>query len=163
MSTRNDTLNSNKMKKASVYKAKFGVMIRCFLFICIFIPAYGSAQTRGTVKVFKDARIDSLIAHRNVLKSVRSTGETRFSSQGYRIQIFSGANRRDAYNIQSRFQQEYPGVRTYISYKTPDFKVHVGDFRTRLEAEKQLQDMKNRYTRLYIMSAKINPPKAEIQ
>ncbi|MFD0748683.1 SPOR domain-containing protein [Mucilaginibacter calamicampi] len=150
------------MKKASVYKAKFSLMIRCFLFICIFIPAFCTAQTRGTVKVFKDARIDSLIAHRNGLKSVKGGGG-KFSSQGYRIQIFSGANRKEAYNIQARFQAEYPGIRTYISYKTPDFKLHVGDFRTRLEAEKQVQDMKYRYTGLYITAAKINPPKAEIQ
>lgn len=152
------------MKKASVYKAKFSLMIRCFLFICIFIPAFCSAQTRGTVKVFKDARIDSLIAHRNVLKSVKGGGgASKFSSQGYRIQIFSGASRKDAYNIQAQFQAEYPGVRTYISYTTPDFKVHVGDFRTRLEAEKQVQDMKYRYQRLFIKAARINPPKAETQ
>lgn len=137
-------------------------MIRCFLFICIFIPAFCTAQTRGTVKVFKDARIDSLIAHRNALKSVKS-GAAKFSSQGYRILIFSGASRRDAYNIQARFQAEYPGIRTYISYTTPDFKVHVGDFRTRLEAEKQVQDMKYRYQRLFITAARINPPKAETQ
>ena len=148
------------MKKASVNKAKFSLMIRCFLFICTFIPAICAAQTRGTVKVFKDARIDSLIAHRYSLKSVKG-GTAKFSSQGYRIQIFSGASRRDAYNIQARFQTEYPGIRTYISYTTPDFKVHVGDFRTRLEAEKQVQDMKYRYQRLYITAARINPPKAE--
>lgn len=132
------------------------------MFISIFLPALSTAQTRGTVKVFKDARIDSLIAHRNKLKSVKN-GVARFSTQGYRIQIFSGSSRKEAYNLQARFQSEYPGVRTYISYKMPDFKVHVGDFRTRLEAEKQVQDMKSRYTRLFIISARINPPKAEVQ
>jgi hypothetical protein len=45
----------------------------------------------------------------------------------------------------------------------PDFKVHIGDFRTRLEAEKQVQDMKGRYNGLFIISARINPTKAEIQ
>ena len=137
-------------------------MIRCFLFICTFIPTICAAQTRGMVKVFKDARIDSLIAHRNAIKIVKSGG-AKFSSQGYRIQIFSGSSRKDAYNLQARFQSEYPGIRTYISYTTPDFKVHVGDFRTRLEAEKQVQDMKYRYQRLYITAARINPPKAETQ
>ena len=150
------------MNKTPVYKAKLSVIGRCFLFICIFIPAFCTAQTRGTVKVFKDPRIDSLIAHRNALKS-SSGGASKFSTQGYRVQIFSGASRKDAYNVQARFQSEYPGVRTYISYRAPDFKVHAGDFRTRLEAEKQLQDMKGRYNGLYIMAAKINPPKSEIK
>jgi len=151
------------MKQASVYKAKFGLILRCFLFIAIFIPAFCSGQTRGTVTVYKDARIDSLIAHRNGLKSAKGSSVGGYSSRGYRIQLFSGSNRKEAYNIQARFQAEYPGVRTYISYNTPDFKLHVGDFRTRLEAEKQVQDMKYRYTGLFITAAKINPPKAEIQ
>ena len=150
------------MNKASDCKASIGLSLRCFLFIIIFIPAFGIAQTRGTVKEFKDPRIDSLIAHRNALKSSKSGG-VRFSSQGYRIQIFSGSNRKEAYNIQDRFQAEYPAIRTYISYRMPDFKLHVGDFRTRLEAEKQLQEMKGRYTGLFITSARINPPKSEVK
>ncbi len=150
------------MKKASDSKANFSLIVRCFLFTCAFAPAIGFAQTRGTVKEFKDPRIDSLIAHRNALK-IGKSGGVKFSTQGYRIQIFSGANRKEAYNIQARFQAEYPGIRTYISYRMPDFKLHVGDFRTRLEAEKQLQDMKGRYTGLFIMSARINPPKSEVK
>jgi len=148
------------MNNAPVYKANFSLIIRCVLFISIFTPVICHAQTHGTVKVFKDARIDSLIAQRNAIKSVKA-GASRFSSQGYRVQIYSGANRREAFNVQARFQTEYPGVRTYISYRTPDFKVHIGDYRTRLEAEKQVQDMKYRYNGLFITSARINAPKAE--
>ncbi len=150
------------MTKASVYKVTINLIRRCFLFICIVVPTVTLAQTRGTVKEFKDPRIDSLIASRNTLKSVKGSS-VKFSSQGYRLQIYSGSNRKEAYNIQARFQAEYPNIRTYISYRMPDFKVHVGDFRTRLEAEKQRQDMKGRYSGLLIMSARINPPKAEVK
>ncbi|PJJ79888.1 SPOR domain-containing protein [Mucilaginibacter auburnensis] len=150
------------MNKASGCKASFSLIFRCFLFTCVFMPAFSIAQTRGTVKEFKDPRIDSLIARRNSLKSIKG-GTIKFSSQGYRIQIYSGSNRKEAYNIQARFQSEYPAIRTYISYRMPDFKLHVGDFRSRLEAEKQVQDMKGRYSGLIIMRATINPPKSEVK
>ena len=150
------------MKKASVHKAFFALIVRCFFILVILIPFALKAQTRGTVKVFKDPLIDTLIAKRNTLAAGKSGGMRAFSSSGYRIQIFSGSNRRDAYNIQARFQSDFPGIRTYITYRSPNFKVHVGDFRTRIEAEKMVRDLKVSYSSVFIISTKINPPKAEI-
>lgn len=125
------------------------------------MPVVLKAQSRGTVKVYKDALIDTLIAKRNFLTTVKGGSASGFSSSGYRIQIYSGSNRRDAYNIQSRFQSEYPGVRTYISYRSPNFKVHAGDFRTRMEAEKMARDLRGSYSNIFIMAERINPPKAD--
>jgi UDP-2,3-diacylglucosamine pyrophosphatase LpxH len=36
--------------------------------------------------------------------------------------------------------KEFPEMRTYISYREPNFKVRAGDFRTRLEARKLMQE-----------------------
>jgi hypothetical protein len=84
-----------------------------------------------------------------------------FSSIGYRVQIFSGSNRKDAFSAQARLQDEYPELRTYIIYHEPNFKVRAGDFRTRLEAEKLMQELKPSFSSLFIISEKINPPKAD--
>jgi hypothetical protein len=51
-------------------------------------------------------------------------------------------------------------IRTYISYTEPDYKVRAGDFRTRLEAEKLMQELRGKFTSLFIIPGKINPPKA---
>ena len=111
------------------------ILIKSIFCILFFIPFFSSAQTRGTLEIVKDPLIDTLIARRPSLgKTLNVPSEG--SSYGYRVQIFFGSNRKAAYDAQARFNDEYPEYRTYISYIEPNFKVHAGDFRTRLEAEK---------------------------
>jgi hypothetical protein len=150
------------MKNASVYKAIFSIIAGCLFFIVIFAPAVSYAQTRGTVEVVKDARIDTLAARRAGLKAGGTSGSISYSysGYGYRVQIYNGSSRKEAYDAQARFNQQYADIRTYISYTEPDYKVRAGDFRTRLEAEKLMQELRGKFTSLFIIPGKINPPKA---
>lgn len=110
------------------------------------------AQEKGKVIVSKDPLIDSLIARRLEL----SAGANSISSTGYRVQIYSGLEREQAYAEQTRFKAAYPSIRTYISYVQPYYRVRVGDFRTRLEAEKFMNELRRRYSSMFIFSEKIN-------
>ena len=142
------------MKNTSVYKALFCCIAGCVFFMPIF------AQERGKVEVIKDPRIDTLIAKRFSLKS-NTAAVVPYSSNGYRIQIYSGSDRKAAYNAQAKFQAKFPEVRTYITYVEPNFKVHAGDFRTHLGAEKMIQQLKGSFVGLFIIPGKINPTKAD--
>ncbi|HWZ16373.1 MAG TPA: SPOR domain-containing protein [Mucilaginibacter sp.] len=149
------------MKKAKSYStAKSGVVRYCLFFVAACLPALSFAQTRGRVEVVKDPLIDTLIARRPTLnKAILNIGEE--TVYGYRVQIFFGSSRQAAYDAQEKFRQEYPDLRTYISYTEPNFKVQAGDFRTRLEAEKLRNELTQTFTTLFIISGKINPPKAD--
>ncbi len=127
------------------------------------MPIFTFAQERGKVEVIKDARIDTLIARRFSLKgaTAKATASSSYSSNGYRVQIYSGWDRKTAYDVQARFQNRYPDMRTYITYKEPYFKINAGDFRTRLEAERLMQQLKGSFTSLFIIAEKINPTKAD--
>jgi hypothetical protein len=127
-------------------------------FVGLFASTLAFSQDRGKVEVVKDPLIDTLIARRLSLKV--KTPEA-LSSNGYRVQIFSGSGRNDAFNAQAKLQAKYSGMRTYIIYNEPDFKVRAGDFRTRLEAEKFKQELQSSFTGLFIIAEKINIPKAE--
>lgn len=116
-----------------------------------------SAQTRGKVEVVKDPRIDTLIAKRAELN--KATGINQV--MGFRVQVFTGPDRRNAYNAQAKFQQEFPDIRSYIIYNEPNFKVRAGDFRTRIEAEKLQNELKKWFPGTFIISEKINPPKTD--
>jgi hypothetical protein len=140
----------------SYYFAKLGI-ISCFVF---FIPFISFAQTRGKVEVIKDPLIDTLIARRPTLnKNNNISGEE--TASGFRVQIFFGSSRQAAYDAQARFTNEYPEIRTYITYTEPNFKVQVGDFRTRLEAQKLQSELTGVFTSLFIIPGKINPPKPD--
>ena len=78
---------------------------------------------------------------------------------GYRIQIasLSGANSKErAFELRDRFVAEYIELQAYIIFDEPNFKVKVGDFRTRLEAFRFLQTIKDTYGG-YIIEDNIYP------
>jgi len=144
----------------SHFKAKYGIVRYCIVFIVFAIPALAIAQTRGKVEVIKDPLIDTLIARRPTLNRTNlNTGEETVN--GYRVQIFFGSSRQAAYAAQEKFREEYPDLRTYITYVEPNFKVQAGDFRTRLEAEKLRNDLTQMFSTMFIISGKINPPKVD--
>jgi hypothetical protein len=152
------------MKKAvSTYKATFSKVIGyCIFFILLSVSTQTFAQqVHGKVEVVKDPLVDTLIAKRfEMNKGIGGVGPA-FSSYGYRVQVFSGSNRKDAYNAQAKLQDQYPELRTYIIYNEPNFKVRAGDFRTRLEAQKLMQELQPSFSSLFIISEKINPPKTD--
>lgn len=148
------------MRHISYFRAKISVIGYCIVFVSLLIPAFSFSQTRGKVEVIKDPLIDTLIARRPMLnRTTLNTGEE--TVYGYRVQIFFGSSRQAAYAAQEKFREEYPELRTYITYTEPNFKVQAGDFRTRLEAEKLKNELTQLFTTMFIISGKINPPKAD--
>lgn len=120
-------------------------------------------QTKGQVTEVKDPLIDSLIAKRIELNSVKPTitnpaTKAIVSDMGYRVQVFYGLDRREAFNQQNRFKSMYPNLRTYITYKEPNYYLRVGDFRTRLEAQQLLTELRPNFPTLFIFREKINTP-----
>lgn len=150
---------------ATYYKASGKIIGCCFLLLWAFCS---QAQTRGKIEEIKDPRIDTLMKRRlEVAKPVHNAGSnisapsTFISLNGFRVQFFSGSNRADAYNAQAKFNHKYPDLRTYIVYQEPNFKVRAGDFRTRMEANKFMEELRPMFTGLFIISEKINPPKLD--
>ena len=119
-----------------------------FLIVCIHSV---SAQEKGKVLVTKDPQIDSLIAKRLALSKDSRSGNS-ISVSGFRVQIFSGLDRQQAYAEQSKFKIRFPSHSSYISYVQPNYRVRVGDFRTRLEAEKFMNEQKRVYSSMFIFS-----------
>jgi hypothetical protein len=80
---------------------------------------------------------------------------------GYRIQIFfdSGINSSDrAKQARDEFLFLFPDIPAYVSWKAPNYRVRVGDFRNRLEAEKMLQSIIIGYPNAWVIKDEINFP-----
>lgn len=59
--------------------------------------------------------------------------------EGYRVQVFSTSgtgSSQKAREARTKFLTFYPSLKAYTDYEAPNFRVRVGDFRTKLEAEK---------------------------
>jgi len=64
---------------------------------------------------------------------------------GYRIQLYNGSETR-ARSIRNNFKSDFRGVYTKLVYEAPDWKVQVGSYRTRLDADRALNKIKEKYS-----------------
>ncbi|MBN2639334.1 MAG: SPOR domain-containing protein [Bacteroidales bacterium] len=88
-----------------------------------------------------DARIDSVLR----LNYMQNTKYPTIS--GYRIQIYKGTGNNalnKALDVQNKFEQRYK-IKAYVTFNEPYYRVRVGDFRSRLDAIRFLNRIKNRY------------------
>lgn len=80
---------------------------------------------------------------------------------GFRVRIFFD-NKRDSRSaseeVEKRFRSLYPGYSTYRSFSSPFFKVTVGDFRTRTEANVALDRIKNDFPSAFVVKEKFRYP-----
>jgi hypothetical protein len=115
-------------------------------------------KNEGKVEVYQDSRVDSIVKMHVRYNSTQSTFE------GYRIQIFFDAGNNSlsgAQAAQANYQMLYPGDTAYISFVEPYYKVRIGDFRTRLEAESYLHQIIRDFPNAFIIKDKILFPKMD--
>ncbi|MBC7758257.1 MAG: SPOR domain-containing protein, partial [Phormidesmis sp. FL-bin-119] len=110
------------------------------LLLSFILTQFAGAQEKGRVIVIKDPQIDSLISKRLALSRATVSGNS-VTILGFRVQIFSGLGREQAYAEQTRFKSLYPNITSYVSYTQPNYRVRVGDFRTKLEAQKFMNEL----------------------
>ena len=77
--------------------------------------------------------------------------------EGYRIQLVFGS-RDEVSRQKSKFLAEWD-YSAYESYLQPNFRLRVGDFMTRFEAEKALKELKASFPGAYVVPDRIEVPK----
>ena len=68
--------------------------------------------------------------------------ENNTLNERYKIQLFYGSNLNEANKVKKEFETTYSEWRSDIVFETPNYKVWVGDFRNRLEAERAFVKLK---------------------
>ena len=124
----------------------------------IFSKIQENKTGQGEVMIFQDMRINNLV-YNHIEQNKRKGG-----IPGYRIHIFSnlGSDARDQMQTaQTRFYELFPEIPIYREYKSPYFKVYVGDFRTRVDALKEFNRIKRYFPSAFIVPDKINYPELE--
>lgn len=86
---------------------------------------------------------------------VDKTKATRVKRRGFRVQIYAGPNRNEAYAIQSRFKNQNPDVDSYINYEEPNYRVKVGDFTSRSEANTFMRALRAQYSNVFVFQEEI--------
>ena len=59
---------------------------------------------------------------------------------GFRIQLYAGFEV-EAKKTRAKFRIEFPEIKTYLMYRQPEWKIQVGTYKTKLEADRALNDL----------------------
>ena len=117
---------------------------RVFLTLTMFTLAYNIHAQDQNLTLNQDPKFEQLLNDKRKINTSINTNDT------YKIQIFSGKSD-EAKKTLSDFKREYSNIDGTIIFNTPNYKVMVGNFRTRIEAERNLADIKKRYKSVFLI------------
>lgn len=105
--------------------------------LCLGATTLTLAQ-EGHVTVQQDEMIPLLLQQKTEM------GKDGVLGDRYRIQLFSGDNN-EASKIIKEYRSLFPEWSSTIVYETPNYKVWIGNFRTSLEADRALLEIKKNF------------------
>ena len=131
-------------------------MKKKFLFFVITcLLSISCVAQEGFLILNQDQRIDTL------LMKQRQIHENDSTIDGFRVQIFMELGNdalQHADSVMAKFTEKYPDVPIYLVFGQPYYRLRIGDFRTRLEAENMYQRVKKEYRNAFVTADRINLP-----
>ncbi|MEX0685996.1 MAG: SPOR domain-containing protein [Balneolales bacterium] len=100
-------------------------------------------------------------------RNIRAEEERRNSNQGYRVQIISTRNLQEVETIETEFltwmreNEISPMHESYIRFRQPYYRLHLGDFRSRAEAIQFSQIVRQKYPNAWVVPDQIDPEAIE--
>lgn len=129
------------LPKTKPLRTKFNLLIFCIL---LFLgPTEVFAQT-GVVTLEQDPRIGELMELKTRLQKENKL------TDGYTIQLFYG-NLNKANTTINEYRNKYNSWPASIEYETPNYKVWVGNFYSRLEADRALIEVRTSFPSAFIL------------
>ncbi|HEX8014529.1 MAG TPA: SPOR domain-containing protein [Flavobacterium sp.] len=117
---------------------------KILLSISMFGLTYNINAQDQNITLNQDPKFEQLLNDKRKINTSISTNET------YKIQIFSGKSE-EAKKTLSNFKREFNPIDGTIIFNTPNYKVIVGNFKTRIEAERNLEEIKKKYKSVFLV------------
>ncbi len=139
-----------------------------------------SCATLKAQDTTRTAPVDTTLLGRDILSTLGSGAQVEQSNtirqalqqytlhnaekpiSGYRIRVFydNGPQARiKSENIVQTLQKQFPEVLVYRSFESPNYKVSIGDFRSKDEALRIFNAIKGTYPTAFIIKESINYPR----
>ncbi len=97
----------------------------------------------------------------DLLKQQAEQGRRSSTINGFRLQLYFGSgadSHNQAVRMKTDFLSSYPDVKTYLLFKSPDFILRVGNFRTKSEALKMQKSLLYKFPNAFIVADEIALP-----
>jgi hypothetical protein len=119
--------------------------LKSVLLYTILLNCYNTAKAQNQNSTLnQDPKFEQL------LNEKRKINANLPYTDRYKIQIFNGPSE-TAKKTLIEFKQEFKNLDGTIIFNTPNYKVWVGNFRTRMEAERNLVEIKKNYKTVFLI------------
>ncbi len=119
-----------------------------FFFSIISIQAFCQYGANG-ITIHEDPRIQKYLNRYDVPIAIPTTMYI------YRIQLVSTYNRDEAYRIQGRYRNLFPGHSSFIKHDGVKFIVRAGSYESRVDAEVALSQLRKNFPSSFILPPEI--------
>lgn len=116
--------------------------LKVLLMLCLLVSNLTLSSQNVTVE--QDPKFEQL------LNEKRKVNASISSNDRWKIQIFTGDNENSKKTLIA-FKKEYKEIDASIFFHTPAYKVWVGNFKTRIEAERNLKEIKSKYPNSFLI------------
>ena len=117
------------------------------IFIIVLILNFSSQAQNGKVEITQSVEIEKVIEIKKEINKNKSM---------LRIQIFNGS-REDANNTKEKFENIKVDSIIDMVYETPNYKIWVGNYKTQLEADIKLLEIKRYFPDAFIFRPILKP------
>ena len=157
-------------------------MKKVLLTLVLALIALGARAQDQADSLYVPAAIDSTLRGQDILNLIRAAdGKSEIDQpaairdafrkyvsrnagkpmSGYRIRVYFDNDqkaRARSEAVARTIAGRYPGLRVYRTFESPNFKVSVGDFRSKDEALRLFNELKVQYPSAFLMKENINYP-----
>lgn len=107
------------------------------------------AKTNVTPTKYVNEKVDA------VLDSIDRFNQTRKFLDGFTILLYSGQKKNEAMEAKKKMVAQVPGLISTMQYQQPTFRVTVGKYFTRIEAQKDLVILRQAFPNATLIPEKI--------
>ncbi|ASV29500.1 SPOR domain-containing protein [Maribacter cobaltidurans] len=115
-----------------------------YILVSIFITTNICAQ-EGKISIDQDAQIAELL---EIYKKNLDNNDY------YRIQVGFVSNNAKAQEIKSNVEIDFPDLPSQIDFDSPTYRIRVGRFKSKLEAERKFNEVRKKYPNAMLLKPK---------
>jgi len=136
---------------------KIFLIAACFFSLNLFAQDTTWHKTVDTpsVIVHKDPRID-LLVKKQIQINEETSREARKIGKGYRLLVVNTNKRDEAVAAKTKVYTFFPELKSYLIYQSPYFKLKVGNFKDKKDAEEYRERLQKYFPKgVFIMNDNI--------
>jgi hypothetical protein len=115
------------------------------LLLILFSAFSFRMYAQDSIIVHKDARLDILTAKQAAVNKLTAKMTNGGMFKGFRLQVINTRSREEAFKVKAELIRKFPEYKSYAVFQSPYFKIRLGNFIERADAEEARKAVARQY------------------